>query len=284
MKEERKAKEVREEVSRNYARAVSEGKGCCGGSSSCCNSAGLGYSEEEILDLISDPELISFGCGNPLAFSEVREGDTVLDLGSGAGLDLLIAARKAGPSGRVIGIDMTDEMISRATKNIAQAGMDNVEVRKGIIEDIPVESGTVDWVISNCVINLSPEKERVFAEIYRVLKQGGQMLVSDIVAEDLPEWLKNSERLYSSCIAGAISETDYIRGLEKAGLENVEIRERAEYGMEDIKAFIKTSAEIPLEIFEERGMDRAKTADHYGQVLSGKIFSLQFYARKPAKE
>ena len=284
MKEERKAKEVREKVSRSYARAVSEGKGCCGGSSSCCSSAGLGYSDEEIIDLISDPELISFGCGNPLAFSGVREGDTVLDLGSGAGLDLLIAARKTGSSGRVIGIDMTDEMISRATKNIAKAGMDNVEVRKGIIEYIPVESGTVDWVISNCVINLSPEKERVFAEIYRELKHGGQMLVSDIVAEDLPEWLRNSERLYSSCIAGAISEADYIRGLEAAGLENVEVRERAEYGIEDIMAFVRTSKEIPPQVFEELGMDRDKAADHYGELLSGKIFSLQFYAGKPAKQ
>ncbi len=282
MKEERKAKEVREEVSRNYARAVSEGKGCCGGSSSCCNSAGLGYSDEEILDLISDPELISFGCGNPLAFSEVREGDTVLDLGSGAGLDLLIAARKVGPSGRVIGIDMTDEMISRARKNIERTGMNNVEVRKGIIEEMPVDSETVNWVISNCVINLSPEKKKVFDEIYRVLKAGGAMLVSDVVAEDLPGWLRNSDRLYSSCIAGAISETDYIRGLEEAGLENVEVRERAEYGMEDIKAFVKTSAEIPSEIFEEMGMDRAKAADHYAETLSGKILSVQFYARKPS--
>lgn len=283
MKEERKAKDVREEVSRNYARAVSEGRGCCGGSSSCCNSAGLGYSDEEILDLISDPELISFGCGNPLAFSEVREGDTVLDLGSGAGLDLLIAARKVGPSGKVIGIDMTDEMISRARKNIARMGMDNVEVRKGIIEEMSVDSGTVDWVISNCVINLSPEKEKVFAEIYRVLKTGGQMLISDVVADGLPEWMRESGRLYNSCIAGAVSEADYTRGLEKAGLENVEIRERTEYGMDDIRAFITASAEIPQEVFVEFGMDRERAADHYAKTLSGKIFSLQFYARKPER-
>lgn len=283
MKEERKVNEIREEVSRNYTRSVSEGKGCCGGSSSCCNSAGSGYSEEEILDLISDPELVSFGCGNPLSYSAVRERDTVLDLGSGAGLDLLIAARKVGPSGIVIGIDMTDEMISRARKNIARTGLDNVEVRKGIIEEIPVDSETVDWLISNCVINLSPEKERVFQEIYRVLKAGGQMLVSDVVAEDLPEWMKESSSLYSGCIAGAISEHDYIRGLKEAGLENVEVRDSSEYGIHDIRTFIRDSAEIPLQVFEEFGRDREKVADHYAETLSGKIFSLQFYARKPQK-
>jgi ubiquinone/menaquinone biosynthesis C-methylase UbiE len=283
MKEKGKANEIRQEVSINYARAVTEGRGCCGGTSSCCSSAGTGYSDEDILDLISSSDLVSFGCGNPLAFGAVQEGDTVLDLGSGAGLDLLIAARKTGPSGRVIGIDMTDEMIAIARKNIARAGMDNVEVRKGIIEDLPVDSESVDWVISNCVINLSPEKERVFQEIYRVLKPGGQMIVSDVVAEDLPDWMRESSSLYSGCIAGAISEGEYIRGLQKEGLENVEVRDRAEYGIHDIRTFIMDSAEIPLQVFEEFHMDREKVADHYAETLSGKIFSLQFYARKPER-
>ena len=146
-----------------------------------------GYSDEEFAALPADAVVNSFGCGNPLAFSAVQPGEVVLDLGSGAGIDLLLAARKVGAAGRVIGVDMTEEMIARARANIAAAGIENAEVRQGIIEELPVEDSSVDWVISNCVINLSPEKPRVFAEIARVLKPGGTMLVSDIVAEDLPE-------------------------------------------------------------------------------------------------
>jgi ubiquinone/menaquinone biosynthesis C-methylase UbiE len=256
MKEEKKANQIREEL--------------------FINSAGSD-------DLIYDQKLNLSGSSNSMPFNAVHEGDTVLSLGSGIGMDLLIIAGKVGPSGKVIGIDMTDEMISRARKNIARTGLANVEVRKGIIEEIPVESGTVDWVISNCVINLSPEKERVFQEIYRVLKAGGQILVSDVVAEDLPQWMKESSSLYSGCIAGAISEHEYIRGLKEEGLENVEIRDSSEYGIHDIRTFIRNSAEIPLQVLEEFGKDREKIADHYAEILSGKIFSLQFYARKPEK-
>jgi len=179
------AKKIREEVKKTYAEAISrKSPSCCGNcEETCCSTKekDIGYSEDELNNLLADSTITSFGCGNPLAYSEVREGDIVLDLGPGAGLDLLIAARKVGPSGQVIGVDMTEEMISKAEKNIKAAGVKNVVVRKGLIEDLPVKSSSVDWVISNCVINLSPEKEKVFSEINRVLKPGGRMVVSDMV-------------------------------------------------------------------------------------------------------
>jgi ubiquinone/menaquinone biosynthesis C-methylase UbiE len=277
MSEKNEAHKVREEVSRNYTQAIKSSSGCCGGGSSCCgSSAGQGYTDEEILDLLSDPELISFGCGNPMAYSGVKEGDTVLDLGSGAGLDLLLAAKRTGPSGKVIGVDMTDEMIATANRIIERSGVKNVEVRKGFIEDIPVESGTVDWVISNCVINLSPEKEKVFDEIYRVLKRGGKMLISDVVARELPDWIKNSEELYSSCIAGAISEEDYVTGLENAGLKEIEIRERVEYGVENVRDYVLNSPDFPAKSREER----EKIVEQYQESIAGKIHSIQIYAEK----
>ncbi len=191
---------VRQSVSEFYTQAVKSGSGCgCGGGEAipkgfAAQFAGYG---DDVAGLPADAVVNSFGCGNPLAFSEVKPGEVVVDLGSGAGIDLLIAARKAGPSGLVIGVDMTDEMIARARANAAEAGFANIEVRKGIIEDLPVEAASVDWVISNCVINLSPEKDRVFAEIARVLKPGGRMLVSDIVVQDVPAWVRESMALYA---------------------------------------------------------------------------------------
>ncbi|MGB6607620.1 MAG: methyltransferase domain-containing protein, partial [Atribacterota bacterium] len=155
------AKKIREEVKKTYAEAISrKNLSCCGNfEETCCSTKAkdIGYGEKELNNFLADSNITTFGCGNPLAFSEVREGDVVLDLGPGTGLDLLIAARKVGPSGQVIGVDMTEEMISKAEENIKAAGVNNVEVRKGLIEDLPVKSSSVDWVISNCVINLSPE-------------------------------------------------------------------------------------------------------------------------------
>lgn len=165
----------------------------------------------------------------------------MLDLGPGAGLDLLIAARKVGPSGQVIGVDMTEEMINKAKENIKAAGVKNVEVRKGLIEDLPIESSSVDWVISNCVINLSPEKEKVFSEITRVLKPGGRMVVSDMVGENIPEWLRENKNLYSACISGVISEKEYLSGLRKAGLEKVKVSERIVYQSDELELLIKLS-------------------------------------------
>jgi len=201
-------KKIREEVKKSYAEAISLKKPscCCSSKETCCSTEAedIGYNEEELNNLLADSTITSFGCGNPLAYSEVKEGDVVLDLGPGAGLDLLIAARKVGPSGQVIGVDMTEEMISKAEENIKAAGVKNIEVRKGLIEELPVKSSSVDWVISNCVINLSPEKEKVFSEISRVLKPGGRMVVSDMVGENIPEWLRENKNLYSACLKSQI--------------------------------------------------------------------------------
>jgi SAM-dependent methyltransferase len=233
--------EIRKQVSRDYARAVNEpGKGCCCGGKEAQKGVVArlaGYGNEDLEGLPADAVVNSFGCGNPVAFAEVAPGETVLDLGSGAGIDILIAARRVGPAGRVIGIDMTDEMIEKARANIAASGLDNIEVRKGIIEEMPVEDASVDWVISNCVINLSPQKPRVFGEIARVLRPGGRILVSDIVARDLPDWVRESRDLYTSCIAGAIGEEEYVAGLEAAGLQEVEIRDRLVYEASQIRSF-----------------------------------------------
>ncbi len=230
--------DIRSQVAATYTRAVSQntGSGCCGGQAVPAGTAAklAGYTDEELAALPPDAVASSFGCGNPVAFTELRPGDIVVDLGSGAGIDLLLAARKVGPTGRVIGVDMTDEMIAHARANIAAAGLTNVEVRQGVIEDLPVESASVDWVISNCVINLSPEKERVFREIARVLKPGGRMLVSDIMVSDLPPWARASAALYSSCVSGAISEEEYLAGLRAAGLE-AEVRERLVYDAAQIR-------------------------------------------------
>lgn len=246
------AKKTREEVKKTYTEAISrKNLSCCSGlEKTCCSvkTKDIGYNEDELGNLPADSAITSFGCGNPLAYSEVREGDVVLDLGPGAGLDLLIAARKVGPSGQVIGVDMTEEMITKAKENIKAAGVKNVEVRKGLIENLPVESSSVDWVISNCVINLSPEKEKVFSEIARVLKPGGRMVVSDMVGENIPEWLRENKSLYSACISGVISEKEYLSGLRKAGFEKVKVSERLVYQMGELESIIKSSLEISKDI------------------------------------
>ncbi len=274
---------VRETVSKAYATAVkSEGAACC-----CSPTQQKGvaaklakYTPDELASLPADAVANSFGCGNPLAHVELGEGEVVVDLGSGAGIDILLAAKRVGPGGRVIGIDMTDEMIERARANIADSGVTHVEVRKGIIEELPVDSSSADWVISNCVINLSPQKDRVFAEIARVLRPGGRMLVSDIVVESLPEAARKSKVLYSSCVGGAISEEAYAAGLREAGLADVEVRERIVYDASQLEAFVQS--ELPDQ--------RCSLEDDLGGVsvgdlvesIVGKVWSAKFFARKPA--
>jgi SAM-dependent methyltransferase len=276
---------VRKRVSKDYSRLVTatSAAACCPVKKPANPAAEVaGYSPGELDPLSQGVAVSSFGCGNPVAFGDIAEGETVLDLGSGAGLDLILAARKVGPSGRVIGIDMTEEMISRARENVAAAGLGNVEVRKGIIEELPVESSTVDWVISNCVINLSPEKGRVFAEIARVLRPGGRMVVSDIVVEDLPDWVREKQSLYSGCIAGAIGEDAYQRGLLEAGLAEVEVRDRLVYDAAQLKAFLQ------LEITGASQTDPCScggflTGELLGraaELLAGKVWSALFSARK----
>ncbi len=275
--------EIRDEVSRAYTQAVTQAQGCCGGTS-CCDAeaerapAGVaaevaGYGED-LEKVPAGAAGSSFGCGNPLAFAGVERGQTVLDLGSGAGLDLLLAAEKVGSEGRVIGVDMTDAMLEAARRNIAEAGADNVEVRKGLIEELPVDDGSVDWVISNCVINLSPDKAKVFHEIFRVLSPGGRFSVSDIVAEDLPESIREQAAAYSACIGGAISEQAYVRGLEDSGLADVEVGERLVYDADQLRAIVGSDLEalgVSPELLESELPE-----------VTGKVWSAKITGRKPA--
>ncbi len=280
------AEKVRKRVQGSYGAAVRDSgveSGEVGTERSCCGDAvpkgvaaqTAGYSQAELDALPSSAVVNSFGCGNPLAFSEVKPGQTVLDLGSGAGIDLLLAADRVGPGGRVIGVDMTDEMIARARESAARAGFEQVEVRKGLIEELPVESGTVDWVISNCVINLSPEKDRVFAEIARVLAPGGRVSISDIVVEGMPWWVRRSARLHSACVAGAISEADYVAGLERAGLVDVEVTERLVYEASQLASLARSEvATISLPRWLRRvagGLLGRLAAGFAGRVWSAKF-------------
>jgi arsenite methyltransferase len=239
-----KPKEVKKTVKQAYAKIASESdtrSSCC--SCGCGNqnsakeiSKSIGYSDNE-LSVVPEANL-GLGCGNPNALGNLKEGDVVLDLGSGAGFDSFLAAKKVGASGKVIGVDMTEEMVNKAKSLAAKYGYGNVEFRLGDIENLPVESGSVDVVISNCVINLAPDKARVFSEAYRVLRSGGRMYVSDIVLlKELSGKQKNDSELLCGCVAGALLKDDYIREIERAGFEveilseDTEISERQYNGI-----------------------------------------------------
>jgi ubiquinone/menaquinone biosynthesis C-methylase UbiE len=224
--------EIKKAVREGYGKIAREGGTCCnGGSSSCCGTSpsaldigqGIGYSVEE-LGSVPDGANLGLGCGNPTALASLREGETVLDLGSGAGFDCFLAARKVGDRGKVIGVDMTPEMINRARENARQGGYKNTEFRPGEIEHLPVADNSVDAVISNCVINLSTDKKRVFREVYRVLKPGGRIMVSDLVLlKPLPDFVLESLQAYVSCVAGASLKADYLKDIEEAGFKDVEV-------------------------------------------------------------
>jgi ubiquinone/menaquinone biosynthesis C-methylase UbiE len=183
----------------------------------------IGYTDKDLKD-VPDGSNLGLGCGNPIALANLKEGETVLDLGSGAGFDAFLASKIVGKSGKVIGVDMTPEMIARAKKNAIKGGYKNVEFKLGEIEDLPIEDNSIDAIISNCVINLSPDKEKVFQEIFRVLKKGGRFIVSDIVlSRPLPEKLRKSMAAYTACIAGAVSKEEYLIFMGKAGFKKVKI-------------------------------------------------------------
>ena len=220
--------ELRDKVRDRYAAAATavttgDRASCCGESDSC-SPARTYYELTDRATLPADALAASLGCGNPLAVAELREGDTVLDLGSGGGIDVLLSARRVGPAGKVYGLDMTEEMLALAVANAREAGATNVEFLKGTIEAIPLPAGTVDVIISNCVINLSTDKPAVFAEAFRVLRPGGRFGVSDILAEDHLSPAERAERgEHTGCIAGALSFAEYRTGLAAAGFTDVEI-------------------------------------------------------------
>jgi SAM-dependent methyltransferase len=230
------ADELREEVRRRYAesaRAVVDGSGSCGcGSGSCCADAETDserfgqalYDAEQRGELPEAATLASLGCGNPTAVADLHEGETVLDLGSGGGIDVILSAKRVGPTGIAYGLDMTDEMLALAQQNAREAGIQNVHFLKGVIEQIPLPAASVDVVISNCVINLSTDKPAVLTEMARVLKAGGRIGISDVVAEDRVSSEERAERgSYVGCIAGALSKGEYESGLEAAGFEQISV-------------------------------------------------------------
>jgi arsenite methyltransferase len=223
--------EIKNRVKEGYGRVALENRSCCGAPSSCCGSSAsiqsigemIGYSKEEMKQVPEGANL-GLGCGNPVALASLREGQTVLDLGSGAGFDCFLAAKAVGEKGRVIGVDMTPEMVAKARENALKGGFHNVDFRLGDIENLPVPDDSVDVILSNCVINLSPEKPKVFAEGFRVLKPGGKLTLSDVVLlRPLPPVLANSAAAYLGCVAGASLRDDYLDMLEAAGFEDVQV-------------------------------------------------------------
>jgi arsenite methyltransferase len=265
--------EIRATVRERYgatAQAVTTGAtaACCGPSSSgCCGPSGETwdpitadlYDAGQTAGLPAEALLASLGCGNPTALAELHEGETVLDLGSGGGIDVLLSAKRVGPTGKAYGLDMTDEMLELAMANKERAGATNVEFLKGHIESIPLPSNTVDVIISNCVINLSGDKRQVLKEAFRVLKPGGRFAVSDvIVREGLPQAVQESMALWTGCVAGALEENEFIALLKEFGFENPSIEPTRVYTREDAEALLQGT-----------GLDLAIAADVQGKILSG---------------
>jgi len=237
-----KDSEIRKAVRKGYGSIAKQSNSCCGSSSSCCGttvladniSKRIGYTEED-LKAVPEGANLGLGCGNPIAMASLKEGEIVLDLGSGAGFDCFLAATKVGKDGKVIGVDMTPEMIEKARENSEKGSYGNVEFRLGEIENLPVADNLVDVVISNCVINLSPNKRRVFEEALRVLKPGGRLMVSDIVLlEAIPDAIKNSVAAYVGCIAGALMKDEYIGIIESVGFEDITVLEETSFPIECI--------------------------------------------------
>ena len=250
------------------ARSVGKG-GCCGPSSCGCGdpiTSNL-YSDSETNDLPADAVAVSLGCGNPTALIELLPGQTVLDLGSGGGIDVLLSAKRVGPSGKVYGLDMTDEMLALARENRRKAGATNVEFLKGTIEEIPLPDQSVDVIISNCVINLSEDKDAVLREAFRVLKPGGRFAVSDVVIRGpVPSEIRRSLELWVGCVAGALEEEEYAAKLKGAGFESVEVEPWRVYQIDDARAFLA-----------ESGID----VDQLAPQVDGKIASAFIRARRP---
>jgi SAM-dependent methyltransferase len=266
-------KEVVEEKYGEAARRVTTGgSSCCGASAAlngCCDpiTSNL-YDAAQTGELPQEAVLASLGCGNPTALAQLNPGETVLDLGSGGGIDVLLSARRVGPSGKAYGLDMTDEMLALARENQRKAGVENVEFLKGEIEDIPLPDNSVDVIISNCVINLSGDKDRVLREAFRVLKPGGRFAVSDVVTRgDVPEDVRQNMLLWVGCIAGALQDYQYVSKLAKAGFHGIDIEPTRIYDIEDARTFLSG-----------QGVD----VDAIAPQVQGKFMSAFIRATKPA--
>jgi arsenite methyltransferase len=275
------AQDLKQSVKEKYGQAalrVTEGNtdaSCCG-SSGCCGSTTESwdpitsnlYEEGQTAGIPAEALLASLGCGNPTALAELKAGETVLDLGSGGGIDVLLSAKRVGPTGNAYGLDMTDEMLALANDNKLKAGAQNVEFLKGEIENIPLPDNTVDVIISNCVINLSGDKQRVIEEAFRVLKPGGRFAVSDVVVRgEIPDEVKRNMELWVGCVAGALEESEYGRLLAAAGFTNIDIEPTRIYRLEDAAAFLAGS-----------GLDAAALSSE----IDGRFMSAFVRATKPA--
>ena len=233
-------KEIKKIVKERYAKIAINKSTCCGPIDICCGSSTnsrdisrtIGYTNEQLMS-VPDNSNLGLGCGNPTAIASLKEGEIVLDLGAGAGFDCFLAANKVGDKGKVIGVDMTPEMIEKAELNAKKNGYSNVEFRLGEIENLPVQNNSVDVVISNCVINLSPDKKQVFKEAYRTLKVGGRIIISDIVLlKVLPDYIKNSVEAYVGCISGAILKDNYIKLIKEAGFQDIVISDETSFSID----------------------------------------------------
>lgn len=274
-----KDRKIKKAVREGYAEIAKRDSSCCDSVSSCSRTADLaqdiskkiGYTEEE-LQAVPEEANLGLGCGNPVALASLTEGESVLDLGSGAGFDCFLAANKIGENGRVIGVDMTPEMVQKARKNAMKGSYENVEFRLGEIENLPVADNFVDVVISNCVINLSPDKERVFSEAFRALKPGGRLMVSDIVlTEELPDSIKNSVEAYIGCLAGAIMRDEYIEAIKEAGFQEIRIIDQTTFPIDCMAndptaKTIVENLEIPPEEVKE---------------VASSVLSIKVYGVKP---
>ncbi|MBP1635216.1 MAG: Methyltransferase type 11 [Acidobacteria bacterium] len=271
--------DIKDVVKEKYGKAAlrvieSEGAGCC--APSCCSSVPGAvdpitvnlYDEKQTAGLPAEAVLASLGCGNPTALARLEPGQVVLDLGSGGGIDVLLSAKRVGPSGKAYGLDMTDEMLALARENQRKAGVGNVEFLKGEIERIPLPDDSVDVIISNCVINLSADKDKVLAEAFRVLRPGGRLAVSDVVVRgEIPAEIRRNVELWVGCLSGALDESDYVAKLRRAGFEDVSIEPTRVYRVEDARDFLSG-----------HGLD----VDAIAPLVDGRFFSGFIRARKPS--
>ena len=275
-----KKEEIRKTVREGYGKIAKKRSSCCAPATSCCGSQDsvqhmskkIGYSEEE-LKIVPEGANLGLGCGNPVALASLKPGEIVLDLGSGAGFDCFLAVNQVGKTGKVIGVDMTAEMLDKARENARKGNYENVEFRLGEIENLPVADNHADIIISNCVINLSPDKRRVFQEAFRVLKPGGRLMVSDIVLlKELPQEIKNSVAAYIGCLAGAVDKKDYLRAIQKAGFEETKVIDEVTFPTE---LMANDPGIREIKIMKNLNMSREKARELARSVVSIKVSAVK---------
>ncbi|NQT80596.1 MAG: arsenite methyltransferase [Candidatus Aminicenantes bacterium] len=273
-----KDKKIKKYVKDSYAKIAKQGSSCCAPIDSCCQSPDvaedisrkIGYAEEE-LKAVPEGANLGLGCGNPVALASLKKGETVLDLGSGAGFDSFLAANKVGKSGQVIGVDMTPEMVEKARENARKGDYKNVEFRLGEIENLPVSDNSVDVIISNCVINLAPDKKRVFMEAFRVLKPGGRLMISDIVLlKELPETIKNSLEAYVGCVSGAVKREKYINAIKESGFQEVTITDETTFPVNSLD-----NDPIAKSIIENLNLPSEKVKEVVSSIININVYGIK---------